>query len=415
MPDDPHSPVYFLVHAPKAAGTTIEEHLQRHLAKERLWMPSPPSTIAMLRGQRYGLDDIPDLRQVRALTGHWIGRSLERHFRGREIRRTLLLRDPIGCHVSFYNYRMMVALSRGRPTCSFDRHLRALPRDLVAIFLLWQWLELPRATLLTTGDERKYELLNEALAGFWFVGAYDDCDRLIAEIAADLEVSPVAQRSNTSLYWQKRVDWQPLRADDLPASTRAAILSRNPIHDALWHSWREAGFEAARVRPRPLTESREGQIGLSAFVRAAIFTRSIVIGELLAEPIWEPAVRAGKARQWPRAALLYRTALQRAPGFPEVWVRYGHALLESGDVAAAVTAYRRALELDSEMAETYLHLGHALKVQGRMDEAREAYVRFERLDPAALQRKCDELVACGWEREAVASFWRSLTEGCGSG
>src|SRR4051812_29840648 len=33
-------------------------------------------------------------------------------------------------------------------------------------------------------DARKYALLNESLAGFWFVGSYQDGDRLLAAIAA---------------------------------------------------------------------------------------------------------------------------------------------------------------------------------------------------------------------------------------
>lgn len=406
-PDNANSAVYFLLHVPRAAGNTIEAHLQAHLG-EQLWSPLRPSAMAMLGRSRYRLDKTPDPQRVRAVAGHYIGRSLERHFPGRQIRRTLLLRDPIGFHVSYYNHRMMFSLSRGGSTCAFEQHLCAQPRDLIAILLLWYWLELPLATLLWTSDERKYELLNEALGGFWFVGSYRDCDRLIAAIAADLDVPPVAPPRNTTLQWQKRVNWQPLRADELPASTRAAILARNPIHDALWHSWRNAGFGTARLVPRPFRRSPDGEIGLRDLIRGVLADRVIA-------PIWRKVGRASKAREWPRAARLYRKALRRVPDSPEVWVQYGHALKESGEFVAAEAAYRRAIELDQEMAEWHLFLGHALTLQGRMDEAREAYRRFERLDPAALERKRDELVALGCPEEAVLSFWRSLTGNPGSG
>lgn len=399
--------VYFLLHAPRAAGNTIEAHLEAHL-KEQLWSPSRPTAMTMLSGRRYRLDQVPDLRRVRAVAGHYIGRSLEGHFLGREIRRTLLLRDPIGFHVSYYNHRMMFSLSRGGPTFGFDEHLCGQPRDLVAILLLWHWLELPLATMLSTGDEQKYQLLNKALSGFWFVGSHDDCDRLIAAVAADLGVPPVAPRRNTTLQWQKRVDWRPLRADDLLASTREAILARNPIHDALWQSWRHAGFETAQVVPRPLPQSPGGEIGLRDLVRGVLADRVIA-------PIWREAGRASKAREWPRAARLYRKALRRVPGSPEVWVQYGHALKESGDPVAAEAAYRRAIDLDAEMAEWHVFLGHALALQGRMDDAREAYRQFEQLDPAALKRKRDELVAAGCPEEAVSTYWRSLTGNPGPG
>jgi tetratricopeptide (TPR) repeat protein len=399
--------VYFIFHVPRTAGITIEAHLQAHL-KEQLWSPSRPSAMAILGGRRYGVDNVPQLRHVRAVAGHYIGRSLELHFPDHEIRRTLLLRDPIGFHVSYYNHRMMFSLSRGGPTCGFDQHLAAQPRDLVAILLLWYWLELPLATMLSTGDERKYELLNEALAGFWFVGSYNDCDRLVAAIAADLAVPPVAPRRNTTLQWQKRVDWQPLKADDLPASTREAILARNPVHDSLWHSWRNAGLETARLVPSPFRGNRNGKIRLRDLIRGVLADRVIA-------PIWREAHRATKAREWPRAARLYRKALQWVPGSPEVWAQYGHALKESGDVVSAEAAYRQAIELDPEMAEWHFSLGHALALQGRTDEAREAFRRFERLDPAALARKREELIALGYPQEAVLSLWRCLTGNRGPG
>jgi tetratricopeptide (TPR) repeat protein len=97
------------------------------------------------------------------------------------------------------------------------------------------------------------------------------------------------------------------------------------------------------------------------------------------------------------------------PNAPDVWVQYGHALKESNDIGGAEAAYRRATELDPAMGEWHFLLGQALVLQDRIDEARTAFLRFERLDPAAVQRKCDELVAHGWPREAVMSYWRSLT------
>src|SRR5688572_3451923 len=226
-------------------------------------------------GRRHRLDGAPDFARLRAVSGHYLGRSLEHRFPGREIRRTLLLRDPVGFHVSYYNHRMMFSLSRGGPVSDFDRHLGAQPRDLVPLLLLWHWLELPLARLLATGDAEKYRLLNEALAGFWFVGSHQDGDRLLAAVAADLAVPPVAPRRNTTVEWQKRVGWQPLCAEELPEATRAAILARNPIHDALWHGWRAAGFGAAAVSPPPLRRSGGRQMGLRDLVRSVLADRVI--------------------------------------------------------------------------------------------------------------------------------------------
>src|SRR6185503_6304838 len=103
---------YFLLHVPRTGGNTMAAHLQAHLG-EGFWSPGRPSALAMLGGRRYRLDGVPDFARVQAVGGHYLGRSLERRFQGREIRRTLLLRDPIGFHVSYYNHRMMFSLSRG--------------------------------------------------------------------------------------------------------------------------------------------------------------------------------------------------------------------------------------------------------------------------------------------------------------
>ena len=92
-------------------------------------------------------------------------------------------------------------------------------------------------------------------------------------------------------------------------------------------------------------------------------------------------------------------------------MQYGHALNETGDTGAAEAAYRRAIALAPEMAEWHLFLGHALLRQGRTDEARQAFLRFEQLDPAALTRKRDEVVALGIPEETLSRFWNSLTGG----
>jgi tetratricopeptide (TPR) repeat protein len=398
-------PVYFLLHMPRTGGNTIAAHLKAHLG-DRVCTAVRPGALEML-GRRVRLDGALDFRHVRAVTGHYLGRSLERRFAGREIRRTLLLRDPVGFHVSYYNHRMMFSLSRGGPTCDFDRHLRAQPRDLVPLLLLWYWLELPLRTLLVTGDARKYALLNENLAGFWFVGGYEDGDRLLAAVAADLGIPRAAARKNTTAEWRQRVVWRPLREEDLSDATRRAILAQNPIHNALWRDWRDAGFAAAAVAPPPLRTEGSGalgwgRLGVSDLARAVLADRFIA-------PIWRRIGRASRGRDWPRAVRLYRKALRQVPDAPAVWVQYGHALKETGDIAGAETAYRRAVALAPDVAEWHLFLGEVLLRQGRTDEARAALLRCEQLDPVALQQKKLELAARGNPAEAVAAYWRALT------
>ncbi len=112
--------------------------------------------------------------------------------------------------------------------------------------------------------------------------------------------------------------------------------------------------------------------------------------KLLARADW-----ARDSRDWMSAARYYREALDLQPGNPPVWVQYGHALKESGNLPEAENAYRNSLELDADVADTHLQLGHALKIQGRKIEASIAYLRALALDPA-LDHASFELKGLGW-------------------
>jgi glycosyltransferase involved in cell wall biosynthesis len=110
--------------------------------------------------------------------------------------------------------------------------------------------------------------------------------------------------------------------------------------------------------------------------------------------------RARDSRDWVSAARYYRKALDQKPDNPPIWVQYGHALKESGNIGAAENAYRKSLELDAGVADTHLQLGHALKIQGRKIEASAAYLRALVLDPA-LDHAALELKGLGWTRGRI--------------
>src|SRR5271166_4092136 len=127
------------------------------------------------------------------------------------------------------------------------------------------------------------------------------------------------------------------------------------------------------------------------------------------------ADRARDARQWDLAAQLYRKALDRHPRNPPIWVQYGHALKESGELqdphklAQADLAYRRALSLDPGGADAYLQLGHVLKLQGKTEDAQAAYLRAFALD-AAISDSLEELRKLGWSQVKLAEL-RGMAKG----
>jgi tetratricopeptide (TPR) repeat protein len=409
----PTSPVYFILHIPKTAGQTIQQHLAEHCASGVFWGPHQAPRLQALSGRRYKPRGLPEAPQVRAVFGHNVSRSLEIFFTGREIRRVVLLRDPISLHLSLYNHRMMLHLSKGLGTYSFDLHLKALPRDFVAHRLLARWLEIPWPALMLMTHQQKFTTLNRALSQFWFVGSHTDCDRLVAAISSDLGLPAAARPRNTTAEWEKRTNWRPLRAADLSASAQKAILVSNPLDQALWEDWAGAGPSPEKVRPRQV-ESR----GRSVFLAHEIFRpmfhgicryrRDGVpwFGRVAGRRILR-AERAQEARKWELAARHYREALGAMPNMPEMWVQYGHSLKESGKVDEAEAAYRRSINLDPDSADACLQLGHALKIQGRIDEAVSAYFRSMALDPTPRHPR-DELIALGWTAERIEQRLRGV-------
>jgi hypothetical protein len=390
MTAKPNPPLYFLLHVPKTAGETIELHLIEHSEPGTVWIPRRASPLEALSGARYGRYPLPDAARVHAVSGHYVFQSQERHFRGRVLRRAVLLRDPISLCVSFYNYRMMSYLAQGRSTYGFELHQRTMPRDPVAHFLLSRWLGRRWPVLMAMGNERKYRLLNRMLSTFWFVGAYTDADRLVAAIASDLGVPPVARRRNTSRDWQNRTRWRLLTPDRLSPAQRAEIIASNPLDWALWESWRNAGFEPASVRPRALDPIARSRFLAHELVRPAFFLARRLLrdgwGGLSPARTGMPAglVRADRARdlgEWQSAARHYRKVLAEVPDAVRIWVQYGHALKESGRIEEAEGAYREAIRLDPDDADSHLQLGHALKITGRTEEARVAYQRALDCDP----------------------------------
>lgn len=100
-----------------------------------------------------------------------------------------------------------------------------------------------------------------------------------------------------------------------------------------------------------------------------------------AAPLVDRADAARDRRDWPAAAGLYAAALAIDDRRADLWVQYGHALKEGGDLARALEAYQTALAHDPDVADTHLQLGHALKMSGDRQAAGAAYARAAMLDP----------------------------------
>lgn len=87
-------------------------------------------------------------------------------------------------------------------------------------------------------------------------------------------------------------------------------------------------------------------------------------------------------KDWRQAGSYYKEALAISPRDHAIWVQYGHALKESGQIPAAEEAYRKSIEIAPLVADTHLQLGHVLKLGGRLSDAQSSYREAAKLDPA---------------------------------
>lgn len=227
--------VEIVLHIPKCAGTTVETHLERHL-DTAYW--APPKRFRALplevQGRKYRLPPPVPPARIRAVSGHMIGRSVERLFAGREIHRSVLMREPAALVLSWYNYRMMRYRAQGLAGYPLALHLASLPPDPMAHFLLMHWLEMPWLRLAAMRPSEKLARLEDALGDFDRVGDVADCDRMVREMSARLAIPGQAEPENTAEGWRDTTGWRPLRLGDLAPDEAARLARRTALDTALY-------------------------------------------------------------------------------------------------------------------------------------------------------------------------------------
>ena len=244
---------------------------------------------------------------------------------------------------------------------------------------------------MAMSDDAKYRLLNRALAQFWFVGDYTDCDQVIAALADDLGVAAAARPRNTAQQWHRQIKWQPLTAAALPAELRQAVRAQNPLDEALWQSWREAGFDTASVlpeppQPRPRIAFLAHEAARPAYLLARWLQRDAAprIPLPRRSGLRSGIARADKARDagdWAVARGTTDRRCRRSRNCRAIWVQLGHMQKLLGDLSGAEAAYREALRVEPDNPDTHLQLGHLLHLRGAAASAAAAYRAALAIDP----------------------------------
>jgi len=113
--------------------------------------------------------------------------------------------------------------------------------------------------------------------------------------------------------------------------------------------------------------------------------------------------RARDRRDWQQARAYYSRYLALMPEDAAIWVQYGHACKELGDLDAAAAAYRRSAEIVPG-GDAYVSLGRVLRSQGALAAAGEAFRKALELeagfDIAAMTGDDRAAAARGPETEA---------------
>lgn len=247
-------PIYFFVHVPKCAGRSVELHLEAHLGERFVYLRRKRGWRRHLSEHIYRLPQRFDPPATDAVSGHALGRSLLSRFEGREVRESVLLRDPLSLLVSFYNFRMSRFTHEGWPHVDFERFYLSRHLNPVSTFLLVNYLEVPWGRLLTMSEADKLDRISEAFEDFWFVGDYRQCDRLIATVSEQFGIPDQAPRANV-------LEAKKLTTDTVPQAMRDRIAEECALDQALYDMWAGRGFREQAPAPQSLPSgNRIGRI-----------------------------------------------------------------------------------------------------------------------------------------------------------
>lgn len=245
--------VHFVLHVPKCAGMTVDAHFRAALGPAFLRAPRWKNPLRVLAGERHALRaDDPRLPELRLVTGHSLGVSLKRLFPEAEIRESVLLRDPVGFHLSLYNFRAAQhAAAAGPRPPDFAGWYGVQRRNPVSRFLLNHYFELRFPALYRLSARDRLAFLEARFRDFWFVGDVRQADTLIAGLARELGVAGRAERRNVTTA-------PAITEASLDPGLRARILAENPLDLALWARWKDRGWRAEARNPETAPPALSG-------------------------------------------------------------------------------------------------------------------------------------------------------------
>ncbi|MEO1490610.1 MAG: hypothetical protein AAFV19_00470 [Pseudomonadota bacterium] len=231
--------VHFLLHVPKCAGTTVEAHFRKHLGARFMIAPRWESPMRNFIGNRYPGLSPQAMADIAVVSGHSVSANMEALFPGAEIRASVLLRDPLGHLLSFYNYRWTrYADGQGPEPPSFDDWYDAQRRNQISRFLLNRYFGQAVPALYRLSSQGRLRFLEARLAQFFYVGSYKHVGEMCAEISRELGIPDTVESENVT---QSR----KVSKEDLPSSLREQIAHENALDQCLYDRWKDRKWSGA--------------------------------------------------------------------------------------------------------------------------------------------------------------------------
>jgi hypothetical protein len=190
-----------------------------------------------LLGKKYRVPPDVDPEQFLAISGHFIGRSIDQIFPGRRMVRSVILRNPEDQMISWYNFTMMRYMLQGFKTFPFRVFLRSIPADPTSYFLLERWLEMSWLQIANMKLEAKATLLDQALSRLDQVVDISKANWLCAWHCKQLGIPGTPERVNSSEQWRSMSGWTPVTLKDLDRSDRDELRERVQLDKYLWRRW----------------------------------------------------------------------------------------------------------------------------------------------------------------------------------
>ncbi|MGE5324725.1 MAG: tetratricopeptide repeat protein [Actinomycetota bacterium] len=123
--------------------------------------------------------------------------------------------------------------------------------------------------------------------------------------------------------------------------------------------------------------------------------------------VWLGGMWLDEQRQWSRAIVLYKQALQLDPNFPDAWNSLAYCYARTGDFDKASQAMQRYADLLPGQPNPHDSYGEILMMAGRYQQALAEYHTALKLDPGFVESQrgaADTLAVMGKEREARQEY-----------